>query len=121
MEAISHLFEWGSVICLTQEVGLTHVRLTCKHLAQRNNLPCSVINKEENILNIDARCLQFLGDHYNIYRFTKHLCRCCSPIIHPSILQDYLRSPEIKVINKHILFNGTAWTGDKECNKAKYE
>jgi hypothetical protein len=106
LEANSHLFEWSSVICFTRG-SLTHIILTWKHLAQRNNLACRVSNKEENIFNIDARCLQFLGDHYNMYRFTKLLCRCCSPIIHSFILQDYLRSPEFKVIYKNILFNQT--------------
>ena len=34
-------------------------------------------------------CLQHLGSYYNMYRWTKRL-KCCSPIIHSSLLHDFI-------------------------------
>ena len=38
--------------------------------------------------------LHFLGDYHNLYKFSKCCC-CCFPIIHKSMIYDYLVNPEL--------------------------
>ncbi len=41
--------------------------------------------------------LNYLGNYHNLYKISK--CCCCSPIVHRSMIYDYLASPELLDLN----------------------